>query len=196
MSDATAPSSTSLCSQGDELSRVEKQSPRRPLVDHAEPDDPVRVGIRKRIQEHRVDDAEQSRRRGDAGRQRQHCRRDEAGTSAEGAQRMANIVDQEIEHGKSSIGAMRFQRWCDPAQPDEGVSARRIGRQTGEEIVVDVQLDVTVELASELAVSPPRIAAEGSGAVRPGSDGSHQEPFRPCALIRAPENRVASPEVP
>ena len=66
------------------------------LVPVIQDDEPVRLGIRQRPQQHGLDDREHGDVGADAERKRQHRRRCEAGLANEQAERVANEIG---EHG-------------------------------------------------------------------------------------------------
>src|SRR5687768_8767072 len=75
--------------EGGGLASRDKETPRRPLVRYSEPDDLIAVGEWERIQQCRIDDAEQPCSGGNPVCEGDDSRRGEAGPAAEDAQRIS-----------------------------------------------------------------------------------------------------------
>ena len=81
-----------------------------------DPHELVGVRIRQRLDQHRVDDAEDRRRRADAEREREHGGEREGGPPRQAAQRVAQIAADGIEKANEMHRAAPIRRVSRPCK--------------------------------------------------------------------------------
>ena len=89
----------------------------------------------------------------------------EAGVAAEGAERVAEILQQDVEPGEAAGGALLLVRLLDTAEADEGATARFVGRHAVADVFFDGEIDVALEFGFEVGVAL-LLVEEGQDAVR------------------------------
>jgi hypothetical protein len=88
--------------EGDELASRDKQNPRPPFVERAEPDDLIDVGEWEGVQQCRIHDAEQPCSGGNPDCQGDDSRYGETGAAAKDAQRISEIYGEDVQQEDSS----------------------------------------------------------------------------------------------
>ena len=146
-------------------------------------DEPVGVRVRKRRQEHRIDNAEDGGVGADAEREREDGREGEGGSATKAAQRVRHIAEGLIDDRHAAAIAIRLFRRLEPAKLQDGVAARLVGRHAGPDAGVDVQLQVALELLGQVGVAmtaphevaePPHPRAQASHHRSPGPVGASE----------------------
>ena len=120
------------------------------------PDQHEAVGVREgqRAQQHRIHHAEDRRVDANAKAERQDGGHRERWTFPKDAHGKTEVLSQVVEDRYAAAIAVLFFDLLEPAEADERIAPRGLRRHTGAEIVVDVQLQMTLELRLQIAFVP------------------------------------------
>ena len=94
---------------------------------------PIGIRVRERLQQHVVDDGENGGRRADAERERDEAGGREAGTAAEEAERVADVLDEPLERRAAPGVARHFLHERDIAE----LPVRRVRGLVGRRAALD-----------------------------------------------------------
>ncbi len=115
-------------------------------------DQAIRIGIRQRTEEDRVDEAEDGGVGADTERQREDRGERETGIAPQHAQRVADIPDERFDDGNPSLVADPFLGLFDTAELAERDAARIRLRQSAPQVIADTLVDVLPNLHVELSL--------------------------------------------
>ncbi len=127
---------------------------RRRRFEHT--DDAFGLGIRERLQQHGIDQAEHGSVGANANRH--HPDRDggKAAIPQQQLQPVADVTQERVDPADGALIAMRFLHRFDAAEPAPGLAPGLLGRQARGQAVTLGHLEVGQHLALELALEPPR----------------------------------------
>jgi hypothetical protein len=125
----------------------------RPILGHVH--QTIRVFVRERLQQQRIDDAEQRGIRADSQRQRDHRREREAWITAEAAQSVAQILPSHVQEPDAIRLARLFEEQGSIPEAPCGVAASFRFRHAGSRIVpaprLQVKIDLVIQFTLQLA---------------------------------------------
>ncbi len=140
---------------------------RHPLLHGHEP---IGLGERERLQQHRVDDAEHRRRGADAEREGEHGDRGERRRAPQHAPAVPHVLPQHLEAGARADVTHFFLDLFRAAELHEGLPPRVIGRGAALDLLVDEHRERRLHLVVEVrvdAAAPEQVADEGANAGEP-----------------------------
>ncbi len=134
-----------LCAAEPEVARAERQESSRFLVG-------------QRLEEHRIDDGENSRSGADAQRERDDRRRSDGGRATQRPQRVANVLPENVDEREAALIAVTLSDLSDAAKVTAG-SRTRLGRR---QPAMDVFVSEKFKMSSHLLGEPRVVAHEQS----------------------------------
>src|SRR2546430_897970 len=147
-------------------------------------DEPVRSGVRQRLEQHGVDRAEDGGIGADAEREREHGDEREAGASREGADRVPEILEQGVHHSylRATIGSTRAARREGSQQASTATAARITGTATK----VARSVGETPYNCARSTRAPASAAARPAAVATPIARTPRPTNSRTTSLLRAP----------
>ena len=110
----------------------------------------VSVRIGERLDQHRIDDAEDRRRRANPQREGDESRRGEARRPPQRADDVPQVAKKVVEGHRAELIARALSRPIDRAELEERLPPRLVGRQAGATIL----LGLLIEMKADLFVEP------------------------------------------
>jgi hypothetical protein len=146
----------------------------RPRVGRPDEDEPIRVGVGQRPQQHGAEQAEDRGIRADAETERENRDARERRVPAQHARADAQVLHEMVERGESRAVPVVLPDLREAAEPDERLAPRLVRRHSGAQVVVDVHVQVALKLRVELGLVRPRHDRTGEPC-QPRPERSHDE---------------------
>src|SRR6185369_14945990 len=108
------------------------------------------IVVRERLNERRIDEAEDGGTRGDPKCQHQHGGKCKSRVAQQLSKREPNVLEETLEEGNRVLRAVRLPHCLHPTQLDHRVPARLFRRHPRPQVVVDVHLAMALDLRREI----------------------------------------------